>query len=274
MKTILITGGASGLGKGIALHYLRQGDRVIAVGSSGANGETFLSAVVQLGAGERAVYLQADLSLIEENRRVLREIEARFPAIDILVFCAAKHSQAYTETSEGIEFTFALAYLSRFILSYGLKECLERADNPIILNICGSGMKGEVNWADLQFRNSFEAQKVMMHGSRLNDLLGVAFAQNDAAQKIKYVLYNPWVVVTPGMISAYNGLLMKLIYKVIGKSVEQAVVPIAGLLDRPSASTLSAYRERKQLDLSLPTYDQENARKLYSATESLLGSFG
>ena len=34
MKTILITGGANGLGKGVAIHCLKKGERVIAVGSS------------------------------------------------------------------------------------------------------------------------------------------------------------------------------------------------------------------------------------------------
>ena len=42
MKTILITGGANGLGKGVALHYLKNGERVITISSSTVNGDTFL----------------------------------------------------------------------------------------------------------------------------------------------------------------------------------------------------------------------------------------
>ncbi len=34
MKTILITGGTDGMGKGVAMHFLKKGDRVIVVGSS------------------------------------------------------------------------------------------------------------------------------------------------------------------------------------------------------------------------------------------------
>lgn len=269
MKTILITGGASGLGKGVAMHYLKKGEHVIVVGSSSKNGDTFRNEAKQLGAEDRAVFIQANLSLVRENQRIIEEIKTRFYALDALVFCAAKHSKEYTETAERLEFTFALDYLSRFILSYGLKECLEKTDNPVIMNVCGSGMKGNVNWDDLQHKNSFNPQNVMMHGSRLNDLSGVAFVQNDTIGKIKYILYNPWAVQTPGM-SEGSGPLMKMMYKIIGNSVEKAVVPITELLDDPPLPTLSAYRERKKLDLTLATYNKQNAKRLYKITTNLL----
>jgi hypothetical protein len=270
MKTILITGGASGLGKGVALHYLKNGDRVIAIGSSEKNGESFYNEAKQIGAEERAVYIQANLSLVKENQRIVKEIVNRFSSLDMVIFCATKHSKTYTETQEKIELTFALDYLSRFILSYGLKECLERAENPIIMSVCGTGMKGAVNWNDLQHKNNFEAQKVMMHGSRLNDLSGVAFVQNDTVGKIKYMLYNPMAVRTSGMAEAFDSFLMKLAYKVIGKNIEQATVTIVELLNNPPTSKLSAFRERRELSLSLETYNKENAKKLYSMTNQFL----
>jgi NAD(P)-dependent dehydrogenase (short-subunit alcohol dehydrogenase family) len=269
MKTILITGGASGIGKGLAMHYLKEGNRVIAIGSSAANGDALNNDAKQIGAGDRAVYIQANLSLIAENQRITEEIKTRFPALDVVIFCAAKHSKEYTETTEGLEFTFALDYLSRFVLSYSLKENLEKSDSPIIMNVCGTGMKGDVNWSDLQHKAGFAPQKVMMHGSRLNNLSGVAFAQNDTVGKIKYILYNPMAVQTPGMME-YSGLLMKLIYKAIGKPVDKAVVPIIELLDNPPASSISAFRERTPLDLSLATYNTENAKRLYSETMQVL----
>jgi NAD(P)-dependent dehydrogenase (short-subunit alcohol dehydrogenase family) len=269
MKTILITGGASGIGKGVAMHYLKKGDRVIVVGNSATNGSAFCNETKQLGIDERAVFLQADLSLVAENKRVIGEVKTRFPVLDMLIFCAAKHSKVYTETTEGLELTFALDYLSRFNLSYGLKELLKNADNPIILNICGSGMKGDVNWDDLQHRNSFDAQKVMMHGSRLNDLSGVAFTQNDDNSKIKYILYNPMAVQTPGM-SEFGGPMFKLIYKIIGKPIKKAIIPIVEILNNPPAPSLSAYMVRKELDLALPAYDKQNANRLYKTTVKLL----
>ena len=273
MKTVLITGGANGLGKGIAMRHLINGDCVIAVGSSSANGNTFYEEAKKIGAEDRAFYMQADLGLIKENQRLVEEIKSRFQALDSIIFCAAKHSQVYTQTEEGLELTFSLAYLSRFILSYGLKELLERSENPIILNICGSGMKGEVNWEDLQFKNNFSAQKVMMHGSRLNDLLGVQFVKNDSVGKIKYIMYNPWAVQTPGMMKVYSSPMMKFIYKIIGKPIDKAVIPVMEVLHYSGKAGLFAYRERKELSLNHPSYNPQNAERLFRATSQILEEF-
>jgi hypothetical protein len=269
MKTVLITGGASGLGKGIALDLLKNGNRVIVVGNSIENGNSFCDEEKKLGMEDRAVFIQANLSLVKENQRLINVIKEQFSSLDIMIFCAARHNKKYAETAEGFEATFALAYLSRFVLSYGLKEQLEKTDTPTILNICGTGMKGEVNWDDLQFKYSFAPMKVMMHGSRLNDLLGVEFSKNDNVGKIKYILYNPMAVITPGMMEFGNSFL-KLIYKIIGKSVEKATLPISELLTNPPTLNLSAFREKKSLALSLPTYNKENAKRLYEISNKLL----
>jgi NAD(P)-dependent dehydrogenase (short-subunit alcohol dehydrogenase family) len=271
VKTILITGGASGIGKGIAAHYIKAGERVVVVGSSKTNGDHFINETKQAGVQDRVFFIQADLSMVSENRRITEAVKEQFSVLDTLVFCATRHNHSYTETPEGFESSFALDYLSRFILSYGLNECLERADAPVLMNICGTGIKGKVNWGDLNHRNSFAAQKVMMHGSRLNDLSGVAFAKNNSGGKVKYILYNPMAVQTPGM-TRFNGSMMKLIYKLIGKPIEQAVPSITALLDNPPTSALSAYRERKQLSLDLPTYSDSNAERLFEVTTKLLES--
>ena len=270
MKNILVTGGTNGLGKGIALELLKNNNQVIVVGSSNENGKKFLSEAKDLGAKKRAYFIQGNLSLLEDNKRIIEEIKKLFDSLNIVIFCAEKHNLEYTETSEGIESSFALSYLSRFLLSYGLKELLEKSAEPMILNFCGSGMKGEPNWLDLQHKESFMPQKVMMHGSRLNDLLGVQFAKNDTVHKIKYIMYNPWAVKTPGMMEFFKNPLMKFIYKIIGKTVDKAVVPVMKIINNPPSATFSAYREDKVLDLNHSSYNIENAQRLYDITIKFL----
>ncbi|KUO77469.1 MAG: hypothetical protein APF77_06305 [Clostridia bacterium BRH_c25] len=112
MKTILITGGTDGMGKGVAMHFLKKGDRVIVVGSSTAKGDIFYNEARQLGAEERAFFLQANLSLVKENQRIVEEVKSRFHSLDMLVLCVAsqKYKKTYSETQEGFEFTFGLYY--------------------------------------------------------------------------------------------------------------------------------------------------------------------
>lgn len=276
MKTILITGGTDGIGKGVSAHFLKKGDRVIVVGSSSAKGNLFLNEARQMGAEGRAYFLQANLSLVNENKRIIEEVKSRFGSLDRIVFCATSHKtrKEYSETEEGYEFSFGLSYLSRFVLSYGLKEVLEKSDKPVILNVCAPGMNGTVNMDDIQNKRNYNGAKAKYHGSRLNDLLGVAFAHNDTVGKIKYILFNPWAVQTPGFLEAIenpvNKGFTKLVFKVIGKPVEEAIVPIIDILENPSKSSLSAYKQRKEVSLTMNTFNKENALQLYNKTVQLM----
>ena len=131
-------------------------------------------------------------------------------------------------------------------------------------------MKGKVNWDDLGHKENFDAQKVMFHSSRLNDLLGVQFAKNDTVGKIKYIMYNPWGVRTPGMMEVYNTPLKWFFFKLFSKPVDEAILPLIDLLDNPPTSKISAYRTSKKLNLNIPSFNTDNAKKLYDITCDLL----
>ena len=196
--------------------------------------------------------------------------------MDLLILCAStqKYRENYLETEDGLEFTFALNYLSRHILSFGLKELLEKGANPVIMNVCAPGMKGTVKWEDLQYKENFNSDKAKFHGSRLNDLLGVYFNQNDTVKKIKYILFNPWAVQSPAALNVYDNpvknMLIKVVYKLIGKPVDKAIIPMLQLLENPPKMSLSAFKQEKEVDLTMETYNKGNAKRLFHITSDLL----
>ncbi|WDM12966.1 SDR family NAD(P)-dependent oxidoreductase [Streptomyces lavenduligriseus] len=103
MKTIVVTGGTSGIGQALANTCLGRGDRVVVVAPDPVKGKKFLDTAQKAGAADRAVFIEADLSLVSENRRVIAEIEQRFAAVDVLVLCARYFRSRRMVTSEGIE---------------------------------------------------------------------------------------------------------------------------------------------------------------------------
>ena len=270
MKTFIITGATQGIGRGIALQQIQEGNKVIAIGNSNQNGQSLVAEAKSLAQGDNLTFVQADLSLVAENKRVIEYIQSNFTQIDGLIMCAAKHSQTYTETAEGFETTLALAYLSRYELTYGLKDLLEKGNEPFILNVCGTGMKGDVNWEDLGFKKKFVPMKVMMHGSRLNDLLAVQFANENPSSNIHYILYNPMAVKTPGMDST-GGFLMKLIFKMIAKPVSEAIKPIGDIIKNRPTDKLISFTQKKVNSLTMETFNQANAKRLDELTRELLG---
>lgn len=276
MKTVLITGGTDGIGKGLALSYLEKGYHVFTVGTSEDKGNALLEESHKFTNG-KLTFIKADLSLMKENKRIVKMITDQVDCLDALVLCAAslKAQPAYIETKEGIEFTFALYYLSRYILCCQLKPLLEKASDPLIVNVAAPGMKGHVYWDDLQMKNAYDGQKAQFHGSRLNDLLGVWFCETDTTHKIKYILFNPMAARTSGAakMAGESGLMkftMSLYYKLLGKDVTEIVDIINQNICQTTQTGLSAYKLNKKVDLTMETFDKVNAEKLHNYTAELL----
>jgi NAD(P)-dependent dehydrogenase (short-subunit alcohol dehydrogenase family) len=137
--TFVISGGTDGIGKAIALNRLRLGHEVLVIGRDATKGEAFLESAVDLGADGRAHFVLADLSLVGQARQAIDEIGNRVAKVDGLVLCARHYRTTRAVTSEGLEHTFALYYLSRFLLSFRMVGLLDTADAPVILNVSGPG---------------------------------------------------------------------------------------------------------------------------------------
>lgn len=267
-KIVLITGGTQGIGKALALHFLSIGNKVIVVGSSQTKGDDFVREV----KNPNLIFIQVNLSLIKENERLIKEIKERYGYLDTLILCAQSQAitNEYKQTTEGFEIVFAVYYLSRYILSYGLKDIMGTSENPVILNVCGTGMNnGYINWADLQLMKNYKSIKAIGQGNRLHDLAGVDFDQKNKT-KVKYILYNPGIVRTKGATEAFSNLLLRTIIRIIAQPVNKAIKPLIHLLDNLPNQSLSAYKQSKVISLTGKSFDKQNAKRLHDLTEKLI----
>ncbi|QFG21934.1 SDR family NAD(P)-dependent oxidoreductase [Actinomadura sp. WMMB 499] len=273
MRTYVITGGTDGLGRGLALHLLGRGDRVVAVASGEAGGRALLEEAARAGAEERAAFVRADLSTFAGMRKVVAEVEAVADAVDGVVFGAQRFRTRREETEDGLEFTFALAYLSRYVIGHGLAERLERAEAPAIVNIAGpGGLPGKIFWDDLQLRGGYKGMRAAMQASRCNDLLGVAFPERHPDTRARYVLYNPGFVRT-GMadpLPRVQRVATKALARVFAQPVGKAIVPIVRLLDEPPADAVTAFMRGRRIELKGENFDPDRARRLDEVTAGLV----
>ena len=81
-KVALITGGTRGIGRGIAEAYLREGAKVAVNGRNTDKGE---QALQEIGAGDRAAFLQGDVMKQSDVEAIVDGTVERFGRIDILV---------------------------------------------------------------------------------------------------------------------------------------------------------------------------------------------
>ena len=78
-NTILITGGNSGIGRGLAQAFHQKGNQVIIVGR---NEETLREVVA---ANEGMKYLQADVADAASTRELAQQVETQFPELNVLI---------------------------------------------------------------------------------------------------------------------------------------------------------------------------------------------
>lgn len=255
MKTIVISGGTDGMGRALALHYRDRGDTVVVLGRNADKGAVFPD------------FIPTDLSLVANNRKVVEDVTAAFPIVDTLVLCARHFRSTRRQTAEGFESTFALEYLSRYLLSHGLADSLKRAEKPVIVNVSGPGVpKPEIHWHDIGLTRGYDGITAQTQAGRANDLLGPAFAAEHPS--IPYVLVNPGAVAT-SFSGEYDATTLAHVerLKKFGKPVEEGIAPILALIDEPPDVPLSAFVEDRQIS---PDLDLAAAARLANLTHHLL----
>lgn len=256
------------MGRAFALARLARGDTVIAIGSNPAKGAA-LSAEADTG---RFRFLRADLSSTAEARRVAAEIGASADAVDALVLAANRLAPKRIRTAEGLEQTFALYYLSRYLLSHTLTPLLQRSPHPVIISIAGVGVeKGAVNWTDPQLTGEYSAIRAQLQAGRANDLLGVSFAEK-FGDTIPFVLYHPGFT-RSGDLSALPlpaRTMIRILTAIRARPIAESIRPLHDFVDHPPHAPLTAIDRDRTLNLSLPTLDPTAARRLDALTEELL----
>jgi len=272
VKTIVIAGGTDGIGKALADTRLAVGDTVVVIGRNDVKGKAFLDSAEALGARERAVFIKADLSLLAENERIIKTLRSRFAAVDSLVLCARHYRSKRAVTADRLEENFALFYLSRYLLCHGLADALAAADQPVVVNVAGPGASlNAVHWDDLELRRGYHGGAALGQGGKLNDLLGVTFAERYGDRGIRYVLIHPGVTATSFSGSYDEDTLRQILaMQSFAKPVESALPPILAAIDTPPAQALSAFVEGRRIGVDDNSFDRGAAKRLDAVTERLL----
>jgi PPOX class probable F420-dependent enzyme len=272
VKRIVITGGTSGMGEAVALDRLRRGDEVAVIVRDRDKGAALLDLAERAGAGDRAHVVRADLSLVADTTPAIEQIRSLFPAVDALVLCARHFRSTRVVTSEGFESTFALYYLSRFLLSHGLTDLLDAAAEPVVINVCGPGAdQGRIRWHDLGFERDYDGMAAQVQGGLLNDLLAIGYARSTPSQRVRYALLNPGTVRT-GFSGEYDAETAARVdaLRATAMPVEEGIAPVLALLDRPPAERVSAWMRDEPIPVTGPAFDVAAADRLRAETERLL----
>ena len=134
LKTCIVTGATSGIGKYAALGLARQGYKVI-IPARNQQRATEAAAWIKSRVPTADIYSPiADLSLLAETRRLGATIIQNHKAIDLLINNAGAFYPRRETTPEGHERVLAVNHLSPFVLTSILLPALYAAGQARIVN--------------------------------------------------------------------------------------------------------------------------------------------
>ena len=142
-KVVIITGGASGIGKAVALLFSREGATVAIVDIDEPNGQAVVQSIVE--SGRKAVFLHCDVTNMVECRsavdRVLKEhgkISVLFNNVGII-----RRASVVDTTEEEWDKVMATNVKSVFIFSKYVIPIMAKAGGGVIINTAsGWGIVG------------------------------------------------------------------------------------------------------------------------------------
>lgn len=177
-KTILITGGTSGIGRETAVNLAKMGAHVVVTGRDQERGRQGIEDIQKRSSGNAVDLMLADLSLMSEVRRLAAEFQQRFVRLDVLVNNVGYLPDKPRKTSEGIETTLAVNHLAPFLLTHELLPMLRASAPSRVINLTGGmpGMGG-VDFDNLQAEKSFLALSTYTHAKNVMMAMSYAFAQ-------------------------------------------------------------------------------------------------
>lgn len=146
-KVVIVTGGASGIGRATALEFAREGAQVAVADIDTVAGEAVASRVRDLGAG--GLLVEADVSRWEAARRVVAETVAAFGGVDILFNnVGIQPTDSYVRiedtTEEMWDLILGVNLKSCYLMSkYAIPEMRRRGGGAIINTASVQGLQSQ-----------------------------------------------------------------------------------------------------------------------------------
>lgn len=135
----LVTGGSGGLGKQIALSAAKAGATVTIAARSASKLAEVISEAKTMGITGIDSMI-CDFSLQSDTSRFLKELVGSGRKVDVLVNNVGVLNDDHTLTAEGREASFAINFLSHYLLTEGMiKGHAFGAKDPLVINMTSGG---------------------------------------------------------------------------------------------------------------------------------------
>lgn len=279
-KTVVITGGTSGIGQVAAETLAAMGARVVLIARDPSRGDAALASLRAKAPGAEHTIHYADLSCISGMKRVAQEIAAAEPRIDVLINNAGALFTQRQLTEDGLEMTFALNHVSYFVLTHLLRDRLIASQPARVISTSSHAHQGaKIDFDDLQLEKSYSGFRAYGRSKLCNILFTRELARRLEGTGVTANCLHPGFVNTrfgdqsgPGFGTFVFGLLKKA-FAIPPQKGAETIVWLASSPD-PAGTSGAYFVKCRPATPSSEARDDDAARRLWQETAKLTGLEG
>lgn len=220
MKTAVITGGNSGIGKATAMGLAKKGYRVIIHGRDAIKTKAAAEEIRKTSGNNNIDFVVADVSTIAGMKELAQRIKQKTTSIEALVLSTGVILSKQIITVDGLETGFVIQYLSRFAVTQLLMQEL-KAGKAKIVQVGAPAMKhARIYLDDLALKNNFTMLRAMGQEMLANHFFVQEFAKRHPGEEVLINMANVGVAST-GIARQFN-VVLRMFLSVFGRSAESA----------------------------------------------------
>ncbi len=273
-KVVLITGSTSGIGYYTALELARMGAQVVVHGRDEARCIASVRAIQDETHNASITYLLADFSSQTQVRNMARDFLDRYDHMDVLVNNAGAAYLFRKLSKDGLEMTFAVNYLSHFLLTNLLLPALQASSAARVLNVSSGGHYNQsIDFDDLQTSHRYNPMRAYGRSKLANILFSNELARRLAGTHITSNALTPGMVATD-IWKKVNRFLTPLIFPIIARTAQtprEGAQTSIYLAASPEVEGVTGfyYANKHQAQSSPEAQDMDTARRLWEASAKL-----
>lgn len=275
-KTVLITGGNSGIGRATAEALARQGATVVITARDPSKGAAAAEAL-RKSTGGAVDWMPLDLSSFRSIERFADEFLRRYRQLQVLVNNAGLILSERVDTEDGFEMTFGVNHLGHFQLTRRLLPRLQESAPARIINLSSEAHRaapGGLDFDDLQTRRGYGAYKAYGRSKLANILFTRTLAKRLAGTGIRVDAVHPGVVLTGFSLDGDARGFVPWFYRLFGwllkKPGQGADTVIYLATDEALPEVPGGYYIRRKLrQPTRAARDDAAAERLWSVSEDL-----
>jgi NAD(P)-dependent dehydrogenase (short-subunit alcohol dehydrogenase family) len=266
-KTALVTGSTSGLGREVAERLGALGGTIIVHGRDTERGQAVVEAIRAQSRGS-AMFYEADLASLAEVRALADKVIANNDRLDLLVNNAgilAGPQAARRESADGYELTFAVNYLSHFLLTRKLLPLLERSAPARIVNVA-SLAQAPIDFDDVMLTRGFSGTRAYSQSKLAQIMFTMSLAERLDPRRVTVNSLHPATFMDTHMVRSLGGKPMSTVEEGADAVVQLAVSPAL------EGRTGLYFNGQKEARANAQAYDADARRRLWELSAKLTGT--